>query len=340
VFNAGGKHHIVLGVLNVEKHSKGELYTHNDLQTMRHIVLRFCLWRAHLLNQLCNRSLAQLTGQAETSIEEKLPPTDRPELPPYVMAVKEQVQRVIENLHLLTQSTVVTVRLLTRDGQHIVWFVSSAKYTAPQYKTLLERCHSSIPLGQAKHVRSINAWVAWYGRECYVPDLRALRPRPDGEAPYLAPYRRLEGFLESHPDVRSEYCLPIILGGRVYGTLDLESVHPDAYSEHRPFIQAIADQIGLAFAQLRRRTEQPIFSLSSKLVLNSHGLMQCRDQLLTQAKLSRNGAAADTANALERIARAVEECLGLGELAPAPPPGGVLRRQPGGSVRPDRQGDG
>jgi GAF domain-containing protein len=48
-------------------------------------------------------------------------------------------------------------------------------------------------------------------------------------------------------DVRSELAVPIMVGGELWGVLDLEEIRPDAFDEDDArLVQTLADQIGLA----------------------------------------------------------------------------------------------
>jgi GAF domain-containing protein len=60
-------------------------------------------------------------------------------------------------------------------------------------------------------------------------------------------------------DVRSELAVPIWADGQVWGAIDIEEVHPDAFEEDDArLIQTVADQIGSALrvATLASRLEQ------------------------------------------------------------------------------------
>jgi two-component system, NtrC family, sensor kinase len=48
-------------------------------------------------------------------------------------------------------------------------------------------------------------------------------------------------------DVRSELCVPIWVGERVWGAIDIEEVQPDAFDEDDArVVQTVADQVGSA----------------------------------------------------------------------------------------------
>jgi GAF domain-containing protein len=59
-------------------------------------------------------------------------------------------------------------------------------------------------------------------------------------------------------DVRSELCVPIWVGERVWGAIDIEEVQPDGFDEDDArVVQTVADQVGSALraASLVRELE-------------------------------------------------------------------------------------
>jgi GAF domain-containing protein len=59
-------------------------------------------------------------------------------------------------------------------------------------------------------------------------------------------------------DVRSELCVPIWVGERVWGAIDIEEVQPDGFDEDDArVVQTVADQVGSALraAWLTRELE-------------------------------------------------------------------------------------
>ena len=87
--------------------------------------------------------------------------------------------------------------------------------------------------------------------------LRARAPAGDRAATCAAePDYRLVPFMV---DVRSELCVPIWVGDGVWGAIDIEEVHPDAFDEDDArLVQTVADQVGSALraADLAKQLEQ------------------------------------------------------------------------------------
>jgi GAF domain-containing protein len=77
------------------------------------------------------------------------------------------------------------------------------------------------------------------------------------------------------PDTRSEIALPLVVGERVLGALDVQSDKPDAFGEADiSVLQLVADQISVAVDNARKFSEEaelleatsPLFRLSRQLV--------------------------------------------------------------------------
>ncbi len=72
---------------------------------------------------------------------------------------------------------------------------------------------------------------------------RERRPVMSGDVRSEPDYRRSPQMV----DVRSELAVPIMVGGELWGVVDLEEIRPEAFDEDDArLVQALADQIGLA----------------------------------------------------------------------------------------------
>ncbi|NPV87464.1 MAG: PAS domain S-box protein [Anaerolineae bacterium] len=75
-------------------------------------------------------------------------------------------------------------------------------------------------------------------------------------------------YIVSHPNTRSELCVPIKVGGRVLGVIDSESPQENHFSESdERFITAVADQLATAITRVRllKSLEEKIFERSRHL---------------------------------------------------------------------------
>jgi GAF domain-containing protein len=71
--------------------------------------------------------------------------------------------------------------------------------------------------------------------------VRERRPVRSGEVRSEPDYRLVPFMV----DVRSELCVPVWVGEKVWGAIDIEEVQPDAFDEDDArLIQTIADQVG------------------------------------------------------------------------------------------------
>ena len=83
------------------------------------------------------------------------------------------------------------------------------------------------------------------------------------EVLYVPDVRRFPGYIEGSPDTASELALPLLVGERLVGVLNLESTRRNGFGVwERRFLEAVAPQIALSlrnaqlFAQLRERAAQ------------------------------------------------------------------------------------
>jgi len=86
------------------------------------------------------------------------------------------------------------------------------------------------------------AWAAREGRTAYAPDVNA-------DARYL--------FVQYLPAARSELVVPLKIGDRVVGVLDVESDQPNAFDTHaQTLLESLADQVAIAVENARLVQEQ------------------------------------------------------------------------------------
>ena len=92
--------------------------------------------------------------------------------------------------------------------------------------------------------------------------VRERRPVKSGDVRSEPDYRLVPFMV----DVRSELCVPIWAGDRVWGAIDIEEVHPDAFDQDDARLaQTVADQVGSALraADLAKQLEQAQEALSA-----------------------------------------------------------------------------
>jgi hypothetical protein len=274
---------------------------------MRHIALRFCLWRSRFLYLFSTGTLAKLTRRVGITSDDRqasdgasapvtgtLSRSASLRLPPEVFGAQALIGAAVQHAYELTRSAAATVRFLSMDTRSLVLF---RKFAYDQSYDEAE----IIPLWKQD---SVNAWVARTGTECYIKDLTGAGEDQPELTRLFIPLKPAKG-------IRSECCVPIFVNGRIVGTLNLKSAHLDAYSEERYLIRTFAEQIGLSIALARRATEQEILSLTSTTSLNLHELLKCRDRLGEMATWNTGDGNGELRGAIVDLTRKLEKCIGL-----------------------------
>jgi hypothetical protein len=264
---AGDSGDIAVGVLNVEK-VKGldrGRYTLRDLQILRHVAIRFCLWRSRLLNMYSAHSLARLTRGSITPATENGSLDRRAEVDPRIPlefhGARTQVADAIRSIYGLTRSFLARVYLVSRLGDELVLYCDHPGETGAAEIDLSDFTRS-IPLRDWQ--ASATAWVARSGVPFLSGNIKAENA--------FRPYPGLLSVITPERTVLSSCCMPIFVSGRLIGALSMLSEHTDAYQEQKWLILAIAEQLGLTFAHERRRIEQSLFSTRSHLAPVQHEL--------------------------------------------------------------------
>lgn len=255
-----------IGVINVERVRPDDAaagdFTPSDLAALQTIAFFYALRRAGSLTMASASSLARLTQRnalAPAGAALELPAgTHVADVPADLFSARESLALIADQIHALTRSTSVTIRVVTANQMGLVRLVAS-----PRERT--EDEYTVIPIADRE---SVNAWVARNGLPCYIPNvLDRGGTHFDG----------LDGII-TVPDreqVRSELCLPIAVQGRVLGTLNLESSqHSDYPDDVTAVVSALAQQAGVAIAQARRVDEQRLFAIHAEQTRRSHLILK------------------------------------------------------------------
>src|SRR5262249_12643140 len=145
-------------------------FTYRDLATLRDSANYLSLWRSQLLLTTFSRSLARLTHrsavtdrkQAVDAIESGGPASVPIDARPARATVLETLRSVYE----MTRSHSATVRLVTADQRRLARFAAFP----PDRQ---DDPHDEIDI---TNFSSVNAWVARFGRVCYLANLGADKP--------------------------------------------------------------------------------------------------------------------------------------------------------------------
>ncbi len=262
----------VIGVITVEKVNpldRGH-YSYRDLTVLRLIAHRLSSWRSQLLLSRFSRSLAELTRHnsitrsplASVDQEDETPPN----VPIDALPAKPIIDMTLRSIFDLTRSQSATVRLVSLDQRQLVRFSAFP----PE---CLDDDHDEIPV---RAQASINAWVARTGQLHYMP---RTKQRTSARQQGTGPHPRRATYLEARPGTVSELCLPIFVGGRFAGTLNLESRYRDGYADSLDVARAVTEQVGLALQHARRAQEQAVFSMTIAATANQHQIFREVDVL-------------------------------------------------------------
>lgn len=302
--------HRVIGVVNVEKLTGGDdadadqVYSYRDVSVLRSVAHRIALRRASRTVDQASATLASLMQKSNSAREwreEELGQgnfDDR--LPSDALAARQVILEALGGVYRLTQSYSATVRLLSPDRR---WLVRFAAYPP-------ERMDDPNVAIKVDDRRSVTAWVARHGSIC---DLQHVHDKAERRG-----FEGLENWIDTERGTKSELGIPIIVGGRVVGVLNLESRFPKGYLGSLGIAVAVGEQVGLAIQYARRFHEQAVISMGSATTANVHELGKLVDRLVDLAEEHDD----ETAEQLRAIAQGVTECSESGtELSERSPAG-------------------
>ena len=303
---------MVFGVLNLAKRSQN--YGPDDLFVARHLAQYFCIQRNQVLADSANTILAsraltdsnshlephELVRQYCTLEHEAL--DDSLETPIESSLARESIRTALKALYLTTRSCHVTVRIATPDGKALVRFTEW-----PNGKGLHEFDRIST-----RNAASVNCWVFRNNSRCYVRNMNSAKKYLEKEYPGLqGVIRAWEAQTDTSTDdpvtsPKSELCYPIVLRGRVVGTLDLESNYYGAYGASvEDSVRVILEEIQLSLSRSQLMFEHELLLTLATTRLSSHEVLGVADDLNDIAKRISNDALSATllgkANRLSQI---------------------------------------
>jgi GAF domain-containing protein len=298
----------VIGVVNVEKLSGGDeddidqVYSYRDVTVLRSVAHRVALRRASLMVDQASATLAGLMKKNTSAKEWREEEIDHSQfdarIPADAIAASQVVTEALGGVYRLTQSYSATVRLLSPDRR---WLLRFAAYPP-------ERMNDPRGAIKVDDRTSVTAWVARAGAIC---DLQHVHDKVERRK-----FKGLENWVNTGRGTKSELGVPIIVGGRVVGVLNLESRFHKGYAGSLGIAVAVGEQVGLAIQYARRFHEQTVISMSSATTANVHELGKLVDRLLTIAKDHE----VETATQLRAIADAIADCSESGAALPERPP--------------------
>ncbi|MBC7225594.1 MAG: GAF domain-containing protein, partial [Anaerolineae bacterium] len=131
------------------------------------------------------------------------------------------------------------------------------------------------------------------------------------EVLYVPDVRQFPGYVEGSPDTASELALPLLVGDRLVGVLNLESTRRNGFGIwERRFLEAVAPQIALSlrnaqlFAQLRQRAAQQA-EVAERVAEVAESLLALAEELAASSEQVSTGTE-EIAATVVQIARGAE----------------------------------
>jgi diguanylate cyclase (GGDEF)-like protein len=208
----------VLGVVNIES-VHPNAFTREDQELLEALARQLGVALSNLKRQeALKRSQERLRGIYQLS--ERL------------AQIQTAGELLEESVHVIRENfNYEHVVIFLREGNELV--VRGYDTTLPEEEVRFED-FKRLPIE-----RGICGWVVRTGQSALVGDV-LKDPR----------------YVEGHPAIRSELAVPIVEGDEVLGVVNIESVHPNAFTrEDQELLEALARQLGVALSELRHREQ-------------------------------------------------------------------------------------
>lgn len=259
-------------------------YGDYDLALLRNVALRIALARsAILVNEIANgmMAVADAAAHSEGPLEPELAISrvnpnrinDQHEwqltdlasdLPYDLFQAAIATGPMIQAAARITGSHSATLRLLIpyATGRNTIHPFSCRIVAWPMARVVDENDRIALDSND-----SVNAWVSRTGVPVYLADVRDK-----------VLYRQYPGLSRSldvrNRNTRAEVCAPIIVDGRLIGTINFESPLRGAYALIDPIISATAAQVALMVTAHRRVFINSIVSIGSDVQTSAHELIK------------------------------------------------------------------
>ena len=211
----------VIGVIDVESPQRNA-FSKDDLRLL-----------ATLAGQLAVIiENARLYEEATRRVRELLTLYESSRAISQLLAVDEFTQRVIEAMEGLLDYEYGAILLIDEQTGELTPFALSDQGKGREF---VERNKEYIRSWGVKVGVGITGWVAQTGQAVRIGDVRQ-DPR----------------YLAMRPDIRSELCVPLKIGERIIGVMNIETSKPDAYTEHdERLLMTLAGQVAVAIENMR-----------------------------------------------------------------------------------------
>ncbi len=213
--------------------------------------------------------------------------------------IADEIIRIAEELMGYEYSAILTV---DEDGEHLRPFAVSDQKKGGVFKEL-DRAFIESKAIKVGH--GVTGWVAASGRSLRIGDVR--------QDPRYIPLRE---------DIRSELCVPLLIGGQTVGVFNVETTRLNAFSENdQRLLETVSSQFAIAItnAQLLEKLQDSTTRLrgltrrlseahEAERIFLSQELHDEAGQLLTALRMSlrllRNSLAEEPPETLERLGAA------------------------------------
>lgn len=186
------------------------------------------------------------------------------------------VRGILDDLMATTRALCATFRLVVAGGPHLgTRTLARLAYSGTDADVLASPPEIRM---DSPPTRSVNGWVAWHGRPCYLPQLPDL---PDGGlladagagvGGWNTGYPGLTGALQLRPEVHSELCIPVFTEARLVGTINMESGVRRSFDDSAHAVDEYAQLAGLAIMLARREISVEMLEAAGGFLDKRHAL--------------------------------------------------------------------
>ena len=244
-----GEKEIIFGVLNLEKND-GTNFTSQDLRLVE-ILSEQC---GSVFNYFIqNMSLRMIINK----IVENLSCEGAPEGSSDMETTKDIIDLVVLNAFKCTPAHSVTVRYVDKDERKLLRFCVKSVF-----KTDLNK--NQLPISLKNYRESCNAWACVNGKECYINNVY--------KKDEFKKYKELKSSWKVREETIAEFCLPIVVQGRVIGTMNLESIYRAGFDYSIDYLRTLVKLLELSISLNRYKIEETAFKSRTILLYSLHDL--------------------------------------------------------------------
>ncbi len=267
--SAMGLNQTVAGALVVQRDSGACVFDVRDLGDLEQLAVRISLRRANLLFSEATDQLAELTGRSMLSsvgpgLRDALPDRWRA-IPADLVAARSTLEQAVSLAYQYTPAQRATLYLLNMAQDQLVPVASHGEGT-PEVE-------GEIPVRlSGRKIEGLAAIAHATGADAVLRDVE--------DHHQVARFGgRVSKKRWAEVGARSGIGIPVTLYDRCVGVLHLQSLRHDAFVATHRYVQAVAQQIGLALLLAQRGAEQRAFAFASGTAVHAHEILKRVTQL-------------------------------------------------------------